>query len=85
MANIDDLPIDDTPLETPVTEDAENFLAHVESLVDEEHVQYARDFLVDVMETVRKSGRVTEKQWIAVNNIEEGGQRGSFRRRGRSW
>lgn len=85
MATLDDLNIDDAELETPISEDAENFLAHVESFIDEGHVQYARDFLEDVMETVRKSGRVTENQWIAVNNIEEGGQRGKHNRRNRRW
>ena len=83
MANLEDLNLDDEPVETPLSDDAENFLAHVESLIDEEHVQYARDFLEDVMETVRGNGVVTDGQWRAVNNIDEGGQRGKHNRRNR--
>ena len=86
MANLDDLNLDDEPIETPVSEDAENFLAVVEGLIDEDHVQYARDFLQDVMESVRSSGTVTDGQWKAVNNIDEGGQRGKrSRSRYRKW
>ena len=86
MANLDDLNLDDEPIETPVSEDAEKFLAVVEDLIDENHVQYARDFLEDVMESVRSSGTVTAGQWRAVNNIDEGGQRGRrSRSRYRKW
>ncbi len=73
MARIEDL--DDTPNETPTSSDAEKFLAHVESIIDEDHVQYARDFLEDVMESVRTSGGVSDKQWQAVQNIDDGGRR----------
>jgi len=75
MSTLDD--IDNTPLETPTSPDAEKFLTHVERLIDEDHVQYARDFLEDVSESVRKSGNVSVAQWRAVQNIDEGGQRGS--------
>ena len=86
MAKLDDLNLDDKPLETPTTKDAERFLAHVESLIDEDHVQYGRDFLEDVMVSVRTCGRVTDAQWQAVNNIDEGGQRGQRQhRRRKSW
>lgn len=73
MATLEDL--DDTPNETPTSSDAEKFLAHVESIIDEDHVQYARDFLEDVMESVRTSGGVSDKQWQAVQNIDDGGKR----------
>lgn len=86
MANLDDLNLDDEPIETPVSDDAEKFLAVVEGLIDEDHVQYARDFLEDVMDSVRASGTVTDGQWKAVNNIDEGGQRGKrSRSRYRKW
>ncbi len=81
MAKLDDLNLDDKPNETPTTPDAEKFLAHVERLIDESHVQYARDFLEEVMESVRTCGRVTDGQWTAVNNVDEGGHRGQRRRR----
>lgn len=81
MAKLDSLNLDDKPNEIPVSEDAENFLVFVEDLIDESHVQYARDYLEDVMESVRTCGRVTEKQWTAVNNIDEGGRRGQRSRK----
>lgn len=81
MAKLDDLNLDDTPNETPCTPDAENFLAHVEGLIDESHVQYARDFLEEVMDSVRACGRVTKGQWTAVQNVDEGGRRGQHRKR----
>lgn len=74
MATLEDL--DDIPNETPTSPDAEKFLAHVESIIDEDHVQYARDFLEDVMDSVRTSGGVSDKQWQAVQNIDDGGRRG---------
>lgn len=80
--------LDDTPLETPTSSDAEKFLTHVERIIDEDHVQYARDFLEDVMESVRTSGGVSDKQWQAVQNIEDGGERHNRRGSrsfGRGW
>ena len=84
MAKLDDLNLDDT-IETPCTADAEEFLADVEQLIDEDHVQYARDFLTEVMETVRRCGRVTEGQRTAVENVDEGGHKGQQRYRRRNW
>ncbi len=78
MATLEDL--DDTPNETPTSPDAEKFLSHVERIIDEDHVQYARDFLEDVMESVRTSGGVSDKQWQAVQNIDDGGRRGKGNR-----
>ncbi len=78
MGTLEDL--DDTPNETPTSSDAEKFLSHVESIIDEDHVQYARDFLEDVMESVRTSGGVSDKQWQAVQNIDDGGRRGKGNR-----
>lgn len=75
MAHLDSLS-DDSILD----EDVENFLAYVEGLIDEEHVQYARDTLEGIMETVKKRNHVSDAQWKAVENIDEGGQRGQYRR-----
>ena len=75
VASLDDLNLDDTPNETPTSPDAEKFLVHVERLIDQDHVQYARDYLESVMESVRNSGGVSDKQWQAVQNIDDGGKR----------
>jgi len=75
MASLDDLNLDDTPNETPTSPDAEKFLLHVERLIDQDHVQYAREYLESVMESVRNSGGVSDKQWQAVQNIDDGGLR----------
>jgi len=51
------------------------FLADLELLIDEDHVQYARDTLESIYETVSDRGFVTDRQRQAVENIDEGGMR----------
>jgi len=75
MAHLSDL--DDNSL---LNEDAENFLAYAESLLDEDHVQYARETIEGIMETVKKRNFVSEAQWKAIENIDAGGQRGQYRK-----
>lgn len=59
--------------------DAQDFLDEVEALMVQEHVQYARDTLDGIYETVTERMKVTQAQRDAVQNIDEGGQRGGGR------
>lgn len=59
--------------------DAQEFLDEVESLIVMDHVQYARETLEGIYETVRERMRVTPAQREAVENIDSGGQRGDRR------
>jgi hypothetical protein len=59
--------------------EAQDFLDEVEALMVQEHVQYARDTLDGIFETVSEKMRVTEAQREAIRNIDEGGQRGGRR------
>jgi hypothetical protein len=54
-------------------------LDEVEALMVMEHVAYALDTLRGIFETVTEQMRVTEAQREAVQNIDEGGQRGGGR------
>lgn len=67
--------------------DAEDFLEELGELVTRGHVQYARETLQDIYDTVEKTMRVSERQKRAVENIDEGGLRGMRRgmRRGRGY
>lgn len=59
----------DDPLEVKA------YLEDLETLVDENHVQYARDTLEGIYETIEKNMYVTHAQMRAVGNIDEGGLR----------
>lgn len=69
----------DEPLGADQVE-ADEFLAYLESILDESHVQFARDTLEGIRSSVEKYGRVTENQRRAVENIDNGSQRGEERR-----
>lgn len=51
------------------------YLDDLESLINENHVQYARETLEGIYETIQKNTYVTRGQMRAVENIDEGGQR----------
>ncbi len=52
-----------------------DYLTDLESLIDENHVQYARATLEGIYETIQKNMYVTHAQMRAVGNIDDGGQR----------
>ena len=76
LGNLDDGP--DLSDDGAVRE-AQDFLDEVEALMVMEHVQYARETLDGIYETVTERMRVTDAQREAVENIDEGGQRGGGR------
>jgi len=80
MGTIDDIDYGDLMEPSAEEKEAEKFLYELEQLIDEEHVQYARDTLEGIMETVRERMFVTPNQRRAVENIDEGGQRHQRRR-----
>lgn len=51
------------------------YLDDLEVLIEEGYVQYARDTLEGIHETITKTMYVTQGQMRAVGNIDEGGQR----------
>ena len=84
MANLNDVFNKDSPsfadeLDNVSTE-VDVFLYELECLVDEEHVQYARDTIEGIMETVKKTNQITDGQRRAIKNIDRGGLRGQRRR-----
>ncbi len=65
----------DDPDDPRVLARVQEFLEELESLIDAEHVQYARETLEDIYETVRRTMRMSAAQRRAVGNIDEGGRR----------
>ena len=59
--------------DAPVT--AAELLTELEDLIERPELQYARDTLEGIYESVEASERVTKRQLRAVNNIEAGGER----------
>lgn len=55
--------------------EAAEFLEDLEALIETPSVQYARETLEGIYETVTTTGRVTKRQLRSVNNIEAGGDR----------
>jgi hypothetical protein len=90
---IDDLPLNDTPIEIAVTPTATGadfrdsevyrFQQEIDDLLARGSYTWAEETLTDISETVGRTGQVTEGQRRAVKNIEEGGQK--TRRRYRNW
>jgi len=75
---------DETDLDAVVYA-SEEFLEYLGELIEEDHVQYARETLEGIYETVETRGKVTEAQRQAVVNIDEGGQRGRHGRHRRGY
>ncbi len=61
-----------------VTDDPRAVMAYIddlETLIEEDHVQYARETLEGIYETITKTMYVTRGQMRAVGNIDNGGQK----------
>ena len=61
-----------------VTEDPRAVMAYLEdleTLIEESHVQYARETLEGIYESITKTMFITRPQMRAVGNIDDGGQR----------
>ncbi|MCJ2562839.1 MAG: hypothetical protein LN417_01945 [Candidatus Thermoplasmatota archaeon] len=61
-----------------VTEDPRavmEYLEDLETLIEEDHVQYARETLEGIYESIRMKMYVTRGQMRAVGNIDDGGQK----------
>lgn len=65
--------------------DAAALLEHVEEMQNSGNYDWASETLEGIQETVEKTGTVSEAQQRAIDNIEEGGQRGRQRSRGAGW
>jgi hypothetical protein len=77
MVSLDDF--SDTPLSnTPAPAlDAEcrQFIAYVEGVAEDDTTSYAADILHLMIETVKRTGRVTDGQRDAVANVIEGARK----------
>jgi hypothetical protein len=60
---------DDAPLT------AAELLEELEDLIERPELQYARDTLEGIYDTVEASGRVSKRQLRTVNNIEAGAEK----------
>lgn len=67
--DLGDDPLSDRPL---LTDEAQNFVELLSDLLDEGRFQFAADTLLGIRETVRATGRITDKQRQAVANIQQG-------------
>lgn len=83
MAKLEELDVEDVVIkEKPVKLSIEvrSFIHDLEILIEEPYVQYGRDTLEGILETIKKTGRVTEGQMRAIDNIDHGGQRSEILR-----
>ena len=64
------------PIEEPESvTDVFDFLSRLEDMRADDDYDWASDTLEGIYTTVTASGRVTDGQLRAINNIEEGGER----------
>ena len=80
-----DWPSDVDNQQADAAHDAAEFLRRIEDLQNSGDYDWASDTLEGIHETVENTGTVTEAQQRAVDNIDDGGQRGRRRSRGSGW
>lgn len=68
-----------------VARDAAEFLSRIEQLESSGEYGWASTTITGIYETVERTGRVTDGQRRAIDNIEASGQRREARPRRRRW
>ena len=65
-----------------IRRDAETFADELQEMIDSDQYNFCWGFLADLLQTVKRSERVTDAQKDAVHNIKVGAQRHEDQREG---